>query len=155
VIQARCRLLARGVSTLCCYALSHIFYTILCNVGVGSGNGSSGSPGHGGGGGSSSSSPNSNRAGYREDPMTSLPGGSAPSSAASAAIESLLPTISVSKRSVPGKSAEIVRASIILPGLDEQTDLDDWRAVLECTGARKICMETKDSSGRRCLLNAE
>lgn len=61
------------------------------------------------------------------------------SSAASAAFESLLPAISVSKKKVPGKSAEIVRASITLPGLNEQTDLEDWRAVLECAGARKIC----------------
>lgn len=74
--------------------------------------------------------------------MANLPGGSTPSSAASAAIESLLPSIAVAKKSVPGKSAEIVRATIILPGLDEQTDLEDWRAVLECTGARKICKES-------------
>ncbi|ORZ14862.1 hypothetical protein BCR41DRAFT_386716 [Lobosporangium transversale] len=69
-----------------------------------------------------------------------------PSSAASAAIESLLPSISVSKKSVPGKSAEIVRASITLPGLNEQTDLEDWRAVLECPGARKIWDPMVDSS---------
>ncbi|KAI7820321.1 hypothetical protein BC939DRAFT_458328 [Gamsiella multidivaricata] len=67
-------------------------------------------------------------------------------SAASAAIESLLPSISVSKKSVPGKSAEIVRASITLPGLNEQTDLEDWRAVLECTGARKIWDPMVESS---------
>ncbi|KAG0045143.1 hypothetical protein BGZ83_009604 [Gryganskiella cystojenkinii] len=122
------------------------------------GSGPSGSPGNnsnnnnygGGTGSSASSSPSLNRNGYRggggEDPMASLSGGSVPSSAASAAIESLLPTISVSKKSVPGKSAEIVRASIILPGLDEQTDLDDWRAVLECTGARKIWDRMVESS---------
>ncbi|KAF9361077.1 hypothetical protein BGX34_007349 [Mortierella sp. NVP85] len=69
-----------------------------------------------------------------------------PSSAASAAIESLLPSISVSKKKVPGKSAEIVRASITLPGLNEQTDLEDWRAVLECAGARKIWDQMVESS---------
>ncbi|CAO3563122.1 unnamed protein product [Mortierella alpina] len=78
--------------------------------------------------------------------MASLPGGATPSSAASAAIESLLPAISVSRKSVPGKSAEIVRASILLPGLNEQTDLEDWRAVLECTGARKIWDQMVESS---------
>ncbi|KAG0345330.1 hypothetical protein BG004_003787 [Podila humilis] len=84
--------------------------------------------------------------GNNDDLMASLPGGSTPSSAASAAIESLLPSITVAKKSVPGKSAEIVRATIILPGLDEQTDLEDWRAVLECTGARKIWDRMVDSS---------
>ncbi|KAF9357344.1 hypothetical protein BGX26_003892 [Mortierella sp. AD094] len=103
--------------------------------------GISGSPSSGGrgGGSSSSSSPISSRHSHHDDLMANLPG-PIPSSAASAAIESLLPSISVSKKSVPGKSAEIVRASITLPGLNEQTDLEDWRAVLECTGARKICM---------------
>ncbi|KAF9574133.1 hypothetical protein EC968_007385 [Mortierella alpina] len=114
-------------------------------------NGTSGSPGTGGkgsGAGSSSaaSSPNANRHGSYEDPMASLLGGATPSSAASAAIESLLPAISVSRKSVPGKSAEIVRASILLPGLNEQTDLEDWRAVLECTGARKIWDQMVESS---------
>ncbi|KAG0245958.1 hypothetical protein BGX31_005244 [Mortierella sp. GBA43] len=76
--------------------------------------------------------------------MAYWPGGQ--SSAASAAIESLLPSISVSKKKVPGKSAEIVRASITLPGLNEQTDLEDWRAVLECAGARKIWDPMVESS---------
>ncbi|KAF9401583.1 Suppressor of Sensor Kinase (SLN1) [Mortierella sp. AD011] len=99
----------------------------------------SSSSGGKGGGSSLSSSPISSRHSHHDDIMANLPG-PIPSSAASAAIESLLPSISVSKKSVPGKSAEIVRASITLPGLNEQTDLEDWRAVLECTGARKICM---------------
>ncbi|KAF9377369.1 hypothetical protein CPB97_010230, partial [Podila verticillata] len=93
-------------------------------------NGSGGSPSIGTGSGSTASSPTSHRQ-NNEDLMANLPGGSTPSSAASAAIESLLPSIAVAKKSVPGKSAEIVRATIILPGLDEQTDLEDWRAVLE------------------------
>ncbi|KAF9117200.1 hypothetical protein BGX27_000049 [Mortierella sp. AM989] len=111
-------------------------------------NGVSGSPSSGarGGGSSSSSSPISSRHGHHDDPLASLSGGPMPSSAASAAIESLLPSISVSKKSVPGKSAEIVRASITLPGLNEQTDLEDWRAVLECTGARKIWDQMVESS---------
>ncbi|KAF9957810.1 hypothetical protein BGZ72_001332 [Mortierella alpina] len=112
--------------------------------------GTSGSPSIGGKGGagssSASSSPNANRHGPYDDPMASLLGGATPSSAASAAIESLLPAISVSRKSVPGKSAEIVRASILLPGLNEQTDLEDWRAVLECTGARKIWDQMVESS---------
>ncbi|KAF9919512.1 hypothetical protein FBU30_010923 [Linnemannia zychae] len=104
-------------------------------------NGSSGSPGRNGAGTSSSaSSPISSR--HNDD----LLGGNAVSSAASAAIESLFPAITVSKKNVPGKSAEIVRASIVLPGLNEQTDLEDWRAVLECTGARKIWDPMVDSS---------
>ncbi|KFH64903.1 hypothetical protein MVEG_09631 [Podila verticillata NRRL 6337] len=108
-------------------------------------NGSGGSPSTGTGSGSTASSPTSHRQ-NNEDLMANLPGGSTPSSAASAAIESLLPSITVAKKSVPGKSAEIVRATIILPGLDEQTDLEDWRAVLECTGARKIWDRMVDSS---------
>ncbi|KAG0019105.1 hypothetical protein BGZ82_000241 [Podila clonocystis] len=92
--------------------------------------GSGGSPSSGMGTGSTASSPTSHRQ-NNDDLMANLPGGSTPSSAASAAIESLLPSITVAKKSVPGKSAEIVRATIILPGLDEQTDLEDWRAVLE------------------------
>ncbi|KAG0208092.1 hypothetical protein BGX28_000848 [Mortierella sp. GBA30] len=115
------------------------------------GHGTSGSQGSrrkssGGGPSSASSSPDASRHGHYDDPMASLPGGATPSSAASAAIESLLPAISVSKKSVPGKSAEIVRASILLPGLNEQTDLEDWRAVLECTGARKIWDQMVESS---------
>ncbi|KAF9979003.1 hypothetical protein BGZ75_009850, partial [Mortierella antarctica] len=114
-------------------------------------NGTSGSPATGGkgagaGSSSASSSPNTHRHGSYEDLMASLLGGATPSSAASAAIESLLPAISVSRKSVPGKSAEIVRASILLPGLNEQTDLEDWRAVLECTGARKIWDQMVESS---------
>ncbi|KAF9203431.1 hypothetical protein BGZ49_006433 [Haplosporangium sp. Z 27] len=110
-------------------------------------NGISGSSGSGGRGGtSSSSSPISSRHGHHDDLISNLSGGPVPSSAASAAIESLLPSISVSKKSVPGKSAEIVRASIVLPGLNEQTDLEDWRAVLECTGARKIWDPMVESS---------
>ncbi|KAF9195975.1 hypothetical protein BGZ50_002777, partial [Haplosporangium sp. Z 11] len=110
-------------------------------------NTSSGSPNSSRGGGSSAlSSPSSSRHSRHDDLMAHLPGGPTPSSAASAAIESLLPSITVSKKSVPGKSAEIVRASIVLPGLNEQTDLEDWRAVLECTGARKIWDQMVESS---------
>ncbi|KAF9105473.1 hypothetical protein BGX29_012144 [Mortierella sp. GBA35] len=112
-------------------------------------NGTSGSPGSVGRSGtgatsSSASSPATSR--HNDDIFSNLPGGSAASSAASAAIESLLPSITVSKKSVPGKSAEIVRASIVLPGLNEQTDLEDWRAVLECSGARKIWDPMVESS---------
>ncbi|KAG0292155.1 hypothetical protein BGZ96_004451 [Linnemannia gamsii] len=112
-------------------------------------NGSSGSPGSAGRSGtgatsSTASSPVATR--HNDDILSNLPGGTAASSAASAAIESLLPAITVSKKSVPGKSAEIVRASIVLPGLNEQTDLEDWRAVLECSGARKIWDPMVESS---------
>src|ERR1700744_5747505 len=93
---------------------------------LGGTNGSGGSSSTGTGSGSTASSPTSHRQ-TNEDLMVNLRGGSTPSSAASAAIESLLPSITVAKKSVPGKSAEIVRATIILPGLDEQTDLEDWR----------------------------
>ncbi|KAF9978624.1 hypothetical protein BGZ65_006922, partial [Modicella reniformis] len=97
-------------------------------------NGAPGSNSGGKGGDSTSASPslNTRRHSHHDDSTGNW------SSAASAAIESLLPAISVSKKKVPGKSAEIVRASITLPGLNEQTDLEDWRAILECTGARKI-----------------
>ncbi|KAF9539213.1 hypothetical protein EC957_005642 [Mortierella hygrophila] len=112
-------------------------------------NGSSGSPGSAGRSGtgatsSAASSPVTSR--HNDDILSNLPGGASASSAASAAIESLLPAITVSKKSVPGKSAEIVRASIVLPGLNEQTDLEDWRAVLECSGARKIWDPMVESS---------
>ncbi|KAG0305340.1 hypothetical protein BGZ98_004274 [Dissophora globulifera] len=103
---------------------------------------SPGSAGKGDASSTSSSSPNAHRHNYHDDPAAGFVAGSA----ASAAIESLLPSVSVSKKSVPGKSAEIVRASITLPGLNEQTDLEDWRAVLECTGARKIWDQMVDSS---------
>ncbi|KAG0278178.1 hypothetical protein BGZ95_004527, partial [Linnemannia exigua] len=105
-------------------------------------NGSSGSPGSAGrnGTGVTSSAASSPVAGRHNDDLNAV------SSAASAAIESLLPAITVSKKSVPGKSAEIVRASIVLPGLNEQTDLEDWRAVLECSGARKIWDPMVESS---------
>ncbi|KAG0375069.1 hypothetical protein BGX24_009585 [Mortierella sp. AD032] len=105
-------------------------------------NGSSGSPGSAGrnGTGVTSSAASSPVAGRHNDDLNAV------SSAASAAIESLLPAITVAKKSVPGKSAEIVRASIVLPGLNEQTDLEDWRAVLECPGARKIWDPMVESS---------
>ncbi|KAG0233656.1 hypothetical protein BGW41_001408 [Actinomortierella wolfii] len=93
---------------------------------------------------SMASSPSSSRHDF--DPIASLPGGAPPSSAALAAIDSLLPSIAVSKKNVPGKSAEIVRASIVLPGIDAMTDLEDWKAILECTGARKIWDRMVESS---------
>ncbi|KAF9134198.1 hypothetical protein BGW39_007812 [Mortierella sp. 14UC] len=101
--------------------------------------GSSGSAGRSGTGATSSAS-SSSVTGRHNDDLNAV------SSAASAAIESLLPAITVAKKSVPGKSAEIVRASIVLPGLNEQTDLEDWRAVLECSGARKIWDPMVESS---------
>ncbi|KAF9912296.1 hypothetical protein EC991_000188 [Linnemannia zychae] len=105
-------------------------------------NGSSGSPGSTGrnGTGTTSSAATSPVTNRHNDDLNAV------SSAASAAIESLLPAITVAKKSVPGKSAEIVRASIVLPGLNEQTDLEDWRAVLECSGARKIWDPMVESS---------
>ncbi|KAF9977672.1 hypothetical protein BGZ73_005182 [Actinomortierella ambigua] len=105
---------------------------------------SAGSPSLGRPPSTTTSSPVSSR--HDKDPIASLPGGAPPSSAALAAIDSLLPSISVSKKNVPGKSAEIVRASIVLPGIDALTDLEDWKAVLECTGARKIWDRMVESS---------
>ncbi|KAG0251111.1 hypothetical protein DFQ27_008982 [Actinomortierella ambigua] len=105
---------------------------------------SAGSPSLGRPSSTTASSPVSSR--HDHDPIASLPGGAPPSSAALAAIDSLLPSISVSKKNVPGKSAEIVRASIVLPGIDALTDLEDWKAVLECTGARRIWDRMVESS---------
>ncbi|ORY04065.1 hypothetical protein K493DRAFT_334032 [Basidiobolus meristosporus CBS 931.73] len=52
--------------------------------------------------------------------------------------------IHIAKRTVPGKTTEVVRGTALIKG--KNTSLDDWKAVLECTGARKIWDRFTESS---------
>ncbi|RUS30874.1 hypothetical protein BC938DRAFT_478834 [Jimgerdemannia flammicorona] len=57
------------------------------------------------------------------------------------AVAALSSNVQVAKRSYPGKSAELVRATALLPGTyDERTDLEDWRCMFESAGVRRECM---------------
>ncbi|KAK9667482.1 hypothetical protein K7432_017807 [Basidiobolus ranarum] len=59
--------------------------------------------------------------------------------------------VHIAKRTVPGKTTEVVRGTALIKG--KEFALDDWKAVLECTGARKIWDKFVESSSMLETLN--
>ncbi|RUS19669.1 hypothetical protein BC937DRAFT_87130, partial [Endogone sp. FLAS-F59071] len=58
-----------------------------------------------------------------------------PSKATDPGLTAIASNVQTAKRRYPGKSAELVRTTTLLPGThDERTDLEDWRCMLESAG---------------------